>query len=73
MTAAEALKMLSAAPCSDTVISKVAKCWTQAQAIQLTRSWIEDYEDDFVLSPLMEKRVYQVCSKRPPRKVKEVT
>jgi hypothetical protein len=73
MTAAEALKMLNAAPCSDTVVSKVAKCWTQAQAINLIRAWINDYEDGFVLSPLMEKRVYQACGKRPPKAVKEVT
>ena len=67
MKAIEAIAMMETAPQSDTEPARVNKSLTQAQAVGLVRSWIKEYPPEYVLTPLMEKRVYQVCrnQKRP--------
>ena len=64
MNAIEARAMLATAPQSDTKPARVNKLWTQAQAVTLIRERINEYPAEYVLTPIMEKRVLQVCQNR---------
>ena len=64
MKTIEALAMMDKAPQSHTTPSRVNPRWTQAQAVGLVRAWIKEYPEEYVLSPLTEKRVLQVCQDR---------
>lgn len=64
MNAIQARAMLATAPQSETEPARVNKAWTQAQAVKLVRDWIEQYPADYELTPIMEKRVLQVCQNR---------
>ena len=64
MNVIEARAMLATAPQSDTKPARVNKSLTQAQAVTLIRNWINEYPDEYVLTPIMEKRVLQVCQDR---------
>ena len=64
MTRDEALKMLETAPQSDTAPARINKALTQAQAVKIVHDAIATDGTDYVLRPLMEKRVHQVCQNR---------
>lgn len=68
MTKPEALKLLESAPCSEILLSKVNKNFTQAQAVDIVRRGIlSQYiinEDTVQLDWLTEKRVWQVVKNR---------
>ena len=48
----------------DETKSNVCKFMTIGQALFAVSKWIQEYPADYELSPLMEKRVKQVCQNR---------